>query len=201
MNDWGWPKLLQEINETVHRYRSVWKNRVPPDRLNAEWLGFPAATDAEIDALEKRFGTKLPPSYVSFLKFSNGWGPIDEFLWRFLPADEVGWFRDINRAWLDAWLEPWLKQPDHIPDDKYFVYGPSQDQCAIRNEYLEHTLQISEEGDGAVVLLNPLIQSENNEWEAWYFAHWLPGAYRFRNFFDLVQTRFAAMKAREDAKP
>jgi hypothetical protein len=44
---------------------------------------------------------------------------------------------------------------------------------------------ISDVADG-VLLLNPEVVSDDGEWEAWFFAAWLPGATRYRSFWDLM---------------
>ena len=35
-------------------------------------------------------------------------------------------------------------------------------------------------------LLNPMVVTPEGEWEAWMFAHWLPGARRYRSFWELM---------------
>lgn len=52
--------------------------------------------------------------------------------------------------------------------------------------YLSTAIQISEVDDG-VLLLNPAIVTPEGEWEAWFFANWLPGALRSPSFFELIQ--------------
>jgi hypothetical protein len=56
-------------------------------------------------------------------------------------------------------------------------------------------LEISDTGDAAILLLNPEVVSDEGEWEAWFFASWLPGAGRFRSFEELM--RFEARRAAE----
>jgi hypothetical protein len=41
-------------------------------------------------------------------------------------------------------------------------------------------------GDSAVYLLNPQVVSEDGEWDAWFFANWLPGATRYRSFAEMI---------------
>ena len=59
----------------------------------------------------------------------------------------------------------------------------------MRNEYLRHTLEVSGEGDG-IYLLNPKVITADGEWEAWFFATWLPGARRYRSFWELMQDEY-----------
>ena len=37
-----------------------------------------------------------------------------------------------------------------------------------------------------ILLINPARINAEGEWEAWDFATWYPGAYRYRSFDDLV---------------
>jgi hypothetical protein len=83
-------------------------------------------------------------------------------------------------------VEPHAQHP-FLSDEEYFVYGEEQDSVMFRTEYLQTALQISEEGDSAVYLLNPLVVTPEKEWEAWFFANWLPGATRYRSFRDMMQ--------------
>lgn len=53
------------------------------------WLGFPGAGEEEIAALEDRLGTRLPPSYRSFLRASNGFLQPGVIVPRLLATDEV----------------------------------------------------------------------------------------------------------------
>jgi hypothetical protein len=73
---------------------------------------------------------------------------------------------------------------------QYFVYGPEQDTINLRCEYLEHTLEISTRGDSSVYLLNPKIVGADGEWEAWFFANWAAGAYRYKSFAEMMLAHY-----------
>jgi len=60
-------------------------------------------------------------------------------------------------------------------------------------KHLAHTLCISEVGDSAVLLLNPMVVWPDGEWEAWLFANWLPGATRYRSFADWMTHELAGL--------
>jgi hypothetical protein len=45
-----------------------------------------------------------------------------------------------------------------------------------------------------VYLLNPCVVTEDGEWEAWYLAHWLPGAVRYRSFWDLMNDEYTTFR-------
>jgi hypothetical protein len=44
--------------------------------------------------------------------------------------------------------------------------------------------------DSAVCLLNPQAITRDGEWEAWFFANWLPGARRYRSFEELMRAEY-----------
>jgi hypothetical protein len=66
--------------------------------------------------------------------------------------------------------------------------GNPDDCVRFRTAYLSSCLQISEEGDSAVVLLNPKVINDEGEWESWFFANWNPGAERFSSFSAYVES-------------
>jgi hypothetical protein len=48
-------------------------------------------------------------------------------------------------------------------------------------------VQISEQGDGYVYLLNPVVVTPDGEWEAWILGSKIAGAKRWPSFWELVQ--------------
>jgi hypothetical protein len=122
------------------------------------------ATDDEIAAAEKRLGVALPPDYRAFLQAANGFGPLDDSVRRLRPVSELQWLRDEDPELVRIWSE------------------------ASGDDSLAATLVVSDEEDGARVLLNPAVVSEDGEWEAWFFAHWVPGAEAFPSFRALLET-------------
>ena len=149
----------------------------------------PGVTAAEIKSAEARLGTSLPPSYREFLAVTNGWripgGSIDH-LW---SAAEIDWFRVRNQGWIDAYNTtfPGLPPAPPVSDAEYIVYRDEQDCVRFRPEYLATALEISDVGDSAIYLLNPRVVFPNGEWEAWFFANWLPGAVRYCSFWELMR--------------
>ena len=80
-----------------------------------------------------------------------------------------------------------IREREEVADDEYFAYSSPED---FRPEHLKETLQISAVGDSAVLLLNPQVIDEHGEWEAWFFANWLPGVRRFRSFAELMDSQY-----------
>ena len=113
-----------------------------------------AATDADIEALEVRLGTKLPPSYKSFLRYCNGLSIPSDFC-DLRPTTRVDWFAVLEPEWVEIWME----DMQEVPDEEYYLSGDHQDSTSLRREYLQSALQISSAEDGDVFLLNPKVQA------------------------------------------
>ncbi len=181
----------------------------PAEARASGWLGRPGATEVEIAAAEARLGRSLPPSHRAFLQVSNGWPTVIPLLGRLWGAGELAWFAQRRPEWIDDWLlgSELFGEPEPVPDEQYFVYGDAQDSVWIRPEYLRSALEISDldERDAAIYLLNPEIVTPDGEWEAWYFASWLPGATRYRSFWEMMQAEYqrfrGAMADLEDLAP
>lgn len=185
-----WEQLLRQWSQEV--IASEYAERLAPDVIAAGWLGYPGATEEQIRQAETRLGAQLPPSYREFLKVTNGWRMTTSFIERVWSTDEIVWFADRNPQWIAGYTRTRSNQSlPTVPDDEYFVYGEGQDPVLMRIEYLPSALQISEEGDAAIYLLNPQVVTPEGEWEAWFLANWLPGAQRYRSFWELMQGEHA----------
>ena len=180
MNESEWKMFLTEYNRELLSYEQV-VEALPRELIKEGWVGYAAAEEEELVATEKRLAASLPPSYRAFLKASNGWRFPSISIFNLFPTDKVAWFRELNQDWIDAYVGP-AKELPPVSDREYFVYGAKQSCLSFRTEYLQTALQISEEGDSAVVLLNPKVMTPEGEWETWFFANWLPGARRYRSF-------------------
>lgn len=148
---------------------------VTPERLASGWLGAPGATENQLAALESRLGRRLPPSYRSFLQVSNGFIQPGVIVPRVLGTDEADWYRAGHQDVIDVWTEA-LRGQDTAGRDTFERHLPS---C----------LQVSEveRVGSAVYLLNPEVVDAAGEWEAFYFAHWVPGANRYPSFRALME--------------
>lgn len=188
---YDWEPLMKEWNDLLLASPSA---LIDDETRRAGWLGFPGATEEQIVALEQRLGRGLPPSYREFLAYTNGWRTTGAFIDRIWGTEDVDWFRARNQEWIDAWTEGSSYYGEvTVSDAEYFVYGPEQDPVHMRNEYLKTALEVSEEGDEAILLLNPQITFDD-EWEAWFFSNWSPGADRYRSFWDLMVAQYESAK-------
>jgi hypothetical protein len=147
------------------------------------------ATEEEIQELEHRLGTSLPPSYRNFLLYSNGWTIVDRYSQLF-NTQNINWYCNLNQEFVN--LNDEIEE-DEISDEVYFQYGEHQDCCTARFQYLKTALQISDYEEGYVYLLNPMVVDERGEWEAWDLGSKYPGAYRYRSFWEMMQATYEAM--------
>jgi cell wall assembly regulator SMI1 len=129
-----WKEFLEEwsaeIMQLLKGYQQYDLIDLEAEAIARNSLAYPGATDEQIKALETRLGVTLPPSYIEFLKTTNGWIQIamdagDGKIW---STDEVQWFRDQDPQWIAAWTDYAYK----VPDEKYFVYGKEQDCVTLR---------------------------------------------------------------------
>lgn len=192
MPNFDWQGLLTQLSTTLLEADDLGDgNPIPQQVRSAEWLGYPGASEEQIAQAEERLGTKFPPSYRDFLQVSNGWRYLNDSIYHLWSAEEIEWFPTRNQEWIDSWLEGESEYGSPTVSDKdYFVYGEQQDPVHLRSEYLPKALEISDIGDDAILLLNPQIVTPQGEWEAYFFANWLPGAKRYPSFWELVQGEY-----------
>uniref|UniRef100_A0A832H3C8 SMI1/KNR4 family protein n=1 Tax=Oscillatoriales cyanobacterium SpSt-402 TaxID=2282168 RepID=A0A832H3C8_9CYAN len=183
-----WDNLLSHLNQTlIEAMREDMQQPSASEIPASGWLGYPGASEELIVQAETRLGTQLPPSYREFLQVSNGWRRSDWTELELWSVEQIDWFRSRNLDWINCW-QPYTPERPSIPDAQYFVYGEEQDPVHLRREYLETALEISSNsGDGDIYLLIPEVVDSNGEWEAWHFGNKLPGAYRYRSFYELMQ--------------
>jgi len=161
--------------------------KLPADIKAHGWAGLPPATQNQMAAAEKHIGIALPPSYRSFLEVANGWHRLTDSIDRLLSTEQIDWFRRDNKSWIAAFTRPsQYGELEESPDEEYFSY---EVPVEFRNAHLKETLQISAVDD-AVLLLNPQVIDSAGEWEAWYFANWVPGAHRYRSFFEMMDALY-----------
>ena len=159
-------KWQQQVLENDKYVKAFYVFDVFPEL--AEGPIVPSGNVDAVEALETRLGKSLPESYRNFLLAAPGWIHVTMFA-RFLPPEEVDWFYDTNKDWVDVWLEG--SGDYEVTDEDYFVYGADQDCINIRAEYMKSCLKLSTDEDGYVFLLNPEITTEDGEWEAWCDPH------------------------------
>lgn len=194
-----WQSLLDRWNATLLACPRV-VGGLPEDVVRSGWLGFPPASNQDIRRAEVRLGTRLPVSYRQFLQVTNGWWSTGSRAGPLWPVQEISWFRVLNQAAIDDWLTAsrLARGPKVAENAEHFVYGEGQRSETFREEYLSTALQVSEMVESCVYLLNPQVATPDGEWEAWYLDPGLPGAIRYRSFWDLMQGQYDLFECGDD---
>ncbi len=181
METFDWLPFLQQWSEEMLD-AAEYVEDLPQEAVETRWLGFPGATEEQIKEAERRLRVVLPPSYREFLKVTNGWRQPEAFwtsnagsLW---SAQQIEWFSVRNQDWINAYVEPY---GEHLGTDNPFC------------RELQSALEMSDTGD-AVYLLNPMVVNTEGEWEAWFFANWVPGEERFPSFREMLQEQYQRWK-------
>lgn len=159
----------------------------------SEWPGNTGASAEQLLKAESRLKIKLPPSYRTFLSASNGWRNASSEVPVLKSVESIRWFKREHRDWVQAYTDPMHGAEALLPAARdYFNYAEA-DNVNFDVKHLAQTLCISEVGDSAVLLLNPMVIWPDGEWETWLFANWLPGATRYRSFADWMRHEFARL--------
>lgn len=178
---------------------------------SSQWLDFlkssagdgnlvPGAAEENLVAVEAKLKVTLPPSYRAFLSASNGLKNVSRAVPVLKSAEKIRWFKREHRDWVAAYTAPMQGMDLPLPaEQEYFDYT-SESSGAFDIQHLAQTLCISEVGDSAVLLLNPMVVWPDGEWEAWFFADWVPGAIRYRSFAEWMRSE-AAERRNEPYQP
>jgi len=146
-----------------------------------KWPGSLGASEQQLIAAEDRLKVKLPPSYRAFLSATNGWRFASDNVPVVRAVENIRWFRKEHKDWYEAYQMS--AEPLCIMEQDYFDYA-KQDCAVFEIKHLAQALCISEIGDDAVLLLNPMVVWPDGEWETWFFSNSSPGATRYRSFAD-----------------
>ena len=205
MSTFDWESFLRQWSQELIESIQDDQNQLPLEVIESNWLGYPGATQEQINRAETRLEVRLPPSYREFLQVSNGWRQTTPFIDRLWSTEELEWFALRHQTWIDNFIAGYLARNyrnsfingsedrrviPSISNTEYFTYGEAQDCSKLRIEYLETALEISQKGDSAIYLLNPQVTTAEGEWEAWFFADWLPGADRYPSFCEMMQAEY-----------
>ena len=156
---------------------------IDANAATTKWAGVAAASKTAIAEAEQRLGRRLPESYRRFLEVSNGWwlegtdGPT-----RLWGIEEVRPMIEADPEATEIWS---LEEIDLEEDD---------DPTDLPSSHYASVIQISDDNDGRY-LLNPLIETREHEWQAAFFANWVPGAKCYASFQDLMEAKFEAFCA------
>ncbi|MFB7184542.1 SMI1/KNR4 family protein [Streptomyces sp. NPDC056230] len=157
------------------------------DAVVAGSLGFPAATEEQIVALEQRLGLVLPPSYRTFLQVSNGWRHAGGSVYLMGVAERVAVHGD--------------------PLDLRRLYEENLEENSGQAERLmagmwARSLQLSHDSDMTDVLLDPGDVGEDGEWAVYVYRGW-SGDFpdRFPSFAEFMQAMYRDFHRRHGDDP
>ncbi|MFD5781724.1 SMI1/KNR4 family protein [Streptomyces sp. NPDC126933] len=151
------------------------------EALRERWLGFPAAGEERIRALEERLGVTLPPTYRSFLATTDGWRPAGTGLSPLGAADGVRRHAD--------------------PGGRQEISGDGADAVDAVDIWAG-ALELSPGSDVAGVLLDPGDVNADGEWAA-FLHRGRPDENpdRYESFMELMQALFREFHRANQATP
>ncbi|MFE9912635.1 SMI1/KNR4 family protein [Streptomyces clavifer] len=163
-----WRSYLTEYGADVLRVSAEDELfNVSDEQRATGWLGYEGADEQRIAVLEDRLGTRLPPSYRSFLGASDGWSYLGPFMYAMRTTGTLDWLDDDDA---DMYMDTYDDEPD----------GASMRTRAP-------VLLIADEGDAQCWLLDSGDVSQDGEWAAYTWSSWQPGlSDRHGSFAELV---------------
>jgi hypothetical protein len=175
----SWEQLLEKlsvlaINNEPDDYTELQKSN--------KWIGTEPAVQSVIDEVEKRLGIALPGDYKDFLKVSNGFSKFPPLNPRLVPIEKVDYLKNIYDV----------------------VYGETDMFGVIQNypdkygegdiaELIGSAIAVSSIPDEQEIWLIPP-SSTNADWECWFFAAWMPGEKRYRNFRYFIEEQIQSLE-------
>ncbi|MBK3594353.1 MULTISPECIES: SMI1/KNR4 family protein [Streptomyces] len=148
------------------RWSAEWADSLPDDETRSEadeaarqarWLGFPAASEERIAAMEERLGHRMPPSYREFLRVSDGWRHAGGFVWLLAGTTDARWHD--NESQLAEMFE------EYLDDD-------SEAEERREADLWRRGLQLDVESDITHVLMDPEDVDEDGEWAVYTWSSW-----------------------------
>jgi hypothetical protein len=187
----GWSHKVIQLKLQAH----LWD----PQASAARWLGRAAAAEDQIRAIEAQLQMTLPPSYRTFLALTNGWSVLTDFVWRLYPVEEIGWYGPRYPDNLALLRGDFKNNPIHILTRMFGGAAPASafNEAEIPVAQLESALEIAggDHTDAVEYVLNPHVQTEEGEWEAWIIRWWKPLAMeRYESFWELMQAEYRRLE-------
>jgi SMI1 / KNR4 family (SUKH-1) len=127
------------------------------EQIKSNWLGYAPATDAAIEATEKRLNCSLPTDYKDFLRISNGFAQTNNAVHSsFLPVEKIDYLLNLDDDLIEIWEDTGNVDIGKILRTSILIGGLNESQQ---------------------VLLIP----QKNKWIYWQFASWIPGERPYKN--------------------
>jgi SMI1 / KNR4 family (SUKH-1) len=115
-----WREYLTEYS---HAYFSVATEddleALDEQQIAARWLGYEPAREQMLAETEERLGVRLPPSLRGFLRTSNGWTRVADWVERLCPCRDIEWFIETDKG--AAFFEGARSVATADPDEQDFV--------------------------------------------------------------------------------
>ncbi|MHC4951677.1 MAG: SMI1/KNR4 family protein [Planctomycetota bacterium] len=198
----GWKPFLSKWSQ---EWLITYTRFSPTVRKNC-WLGYPPASEKNVEKLEKRLGYRLPPSFRSFLLTTNGWRRTSSFIQKIRSCSKIEFLKFEDEDFVSVYddCEEFSEQYGGLSEEEYYSYTPEA-SAAFDKDHLKASIIVANPvpGDSAMYLLNPMAVTEDGEWEAWFSAHWVPGFVRYPSFFHLMVREyqsFCHLELKQDTK-
>lgn len=192
--NYNWQKLLSQFDEKYLADERIMQEFFHSSDIPLSLFNEPA-TEIEINDLERKISIELPPSYKEFLKTTNGFKIINQLFGNLFPANLVQPLISFD----PHLVEIWSAMDFEVTDEMYFDYSETQRTEWLRGKYFNDCIAISDWFDGGIILLNPNVKM-GEEFEAWAFANWYPGATRYKSFWDLMNEEFKSYSELKDVE-
>jgi len=198
MSEHEWKSLMQQWSNDI--LASDYRRKFPQGLIDSGWLGFPPATEEEIQEAEARLQTELPASYREFLIVTNGWRMTTPFIDRVWGTEEVDWVTVKRKGIIDRQREVIgeLGEMD-IPDSEYFVYNRAQPYLLRQND-LENALEVGFGSQIDLYLFVPGMPASGAKWDACLEAPKSVESTRYRSFWDLMVAEYEGFLRLKDVR-
>ena len=98
--------VLQQISQRAIQLAA---HNFTDEQKQYGWLGYPPATEEQIEAAENRLGIKLPDDFKEFLRITNGFlTPNDATEPTFESIEKIEYLKNIDSFLLEVWSDPAL---------------------------------------------------------------------------------------------
>lgn len=158
--------------ERARKERKEWTD-ADEEVLRERWLGFPAADEDRIAALEERLDVTLPPTYRSFLATTDGWRHAGPFIRSIGTAEDVRRCQEVGA-------------PGGGTSGR-----PDRWQGSLDAEVRDSALELPVDSEAGGIVLDPGDVNADGEWAA-YVHSGRSGerAVRYESFMELMQALF-----------
>jgi hypothetical protein len=177
--DLSWKDLLKKASKLAIKDAPEYFSDI---EKKAQWLGRVKATSKTIKDAEKRLNIELPEDYKAFLLTSNGFlNFLPNVFCELLPIEKIDLYKKLeDKELYDITIT-------YIDGELY-----ETDKKATLKPYLEKAILVGKSHGSEMVFLIPKNASQN-DWEAWFFASWVPGEERYPSFRHLIEDKIQVL--------